>query len=207
MSPMADIRPSGATACSARKQPSASRNGTSRLPAPSSRSPRPGAAGGLPPAFARRADPAQRRSAGRTAAGAGPNRPEPSNSRQARTTTSASGSRYASSSRNFRQFADNHPGAPRRRARQTGAATPQRDIQPRKPRVKLAPAARLARDRNDLVAMLKAVALERLPPCPRLEVTRRSRRPAAPPRRNPTCRDRPTDLTDAQAPGNPPHGE
>ena len=64
---------------------------------------------------------------------------------------------------------------------QTGAATPQRDIQPRKPRVKLAPAARLARDRNDLVAMLKAVALERLPPCPRLEVTRRSRRAAARP--------------------------
>ena len=64
---------------------------------------------------------------------------------------------------------------------QTGAATPQRDIQPRKPRVKLAPAASLARDRNDLVAMLKAVALERLPPCPRLEVTRRSRRAAARP--------------------------
>ncbi len=69
--------------------------------------------------------------------------------------------------------------AARPHERQTGAATPQRDIQPRKPGVKLAPAARLARDRNDLVAMLKAVAPERLPPCPRLEVTRRSRRPAA----------------------------
>ncbi len=69
--------------------------------------------------------------------------------------------------------------AARTHERQTGAATPQLDIQPRNARVKLVPAARLARDRNDFVAMPKAVALERLPPCPRLEVTRRSRRPGA----------------------------